>query len=432
MVKRLLSVRRLVAVFGFAVALLGWVAAFVTVRGTSDLEDRLASAEAELSETRSALVQTSDELAAFRLEYREYQDMSANLEEVTGNLAGAKAVLADLLLQIDAAEARLDQQRAEAGEQQTSLTDTTRDSVTTTEGNVEAQPTTAPEQLAAAIIAKPSDAEIDAALAELDLAAFVPAGINAGDPPNWRRNAVATPDGPGGPVIAVVLDDLGLNRPNAQRAIALPGPLTLAFMTYAERLPALAAAARAAGHELLVHVPMAPQDPLTNPGPNVLRADLGPEELARRVAWGLTRFDGYVGINNHMGSGFTTSVPGMAQVMMELKARGLLYLDSLTSPGTVGAALAERLGVPYAKRDIFIDDPLNRAAIRRQLVRLERLATRTGRAVGIAHPHDVTLEELARWLPEVQARGFRLVPISAVVREGAGLAASPRLSRGSG
>jgi hypothetical protein len=256
-----------------------------------------------------------------------------------------------------------------------------------------------PEQLAAAIIAKPSDAEIDAALAELDLAAFVPAGINAGDPPNWRRNAVATPDGPSGPVIAVVLDDLGLNRPNAQRAIALPGPLTLAFMTYAERLPALAAAARAAGHELLVHVPMAPQDPLTNPGPNVLRADLGPEELARRVAWGLTRFDGYVGINNHMGSGFTTSVPGMAQVMMELKARGLLYLDSLTSPGTVGAALAERLGVPYAKRDIFIDDPLNRAAIRRQLVRLERLATRTGRAVGIAHPHDVTLEELARWLP---------------------------------
>jgi polysaccharide deacetylase 2 family uncharacterized protein YibQ len=233
-------------------------------------------------------------------------------------------------------------------------------------------------------------------------------------------------------VIAVVLDDLGLNRPNAQRAIALPGPLTLAFMTYAERLPALAAAARAAGHELLVHVPMAPQDPLTNPGPNVLRADLGPEELARRVAWGLTRFDGYVGINNHMGSGFTTSVPGMAQVMMELKARGLLYLDSLTSPGTVGAALAERLGVPYAKRDIFIDDPLNRAAIRRQLVRLERLATRTGRAVGIAHPHDVTLEELARWLPEVQARGFRLVPISAVVREGAGLAASPRLSNGSG
>ena len=136
--------------FAFAVALLGWVAAFVTVRGTSDLEDRLASAEAELSETRSALVQTSDELAAFRLEYREYQDMSGNLEKVTGDLAGAKGELADLLLQIDAAEARLDQQRAEAREQQTSLTGTTGDSVTTTKAKVEAQPTTASEELAIA------------------------------------------------------------------------------------------------------------------------------------------------------------------------------------------------------------------------------------------------------------------------------------------
>ncbi len=289
------------------------------------------------------------------------------------------------------------------------------------------------EQPAAAIVAKPSDAQIDTILAELDLAAVIPAGIIAGDPLPWRRNAVAVPDGISGPMIALVLDDLGLNQPNTRQAIALPGPLTLAFMTYAERLPTMAAAARAAGHELLVHVPMAPLNPLTNPGPNVLRADLGPEELARRIAWGLARFDGYVGINNHMGSAFTTSVPGMAQVMVELKARGLLYLDSLTTAATVGAPLAERLGVPYAKRNVFIDnDPENRAEIRRKLVRLEMLATQNGRAVGIAHPHDVTLEELARWLPEVRARGFRLVPISAVVREGAGLAVSPRLSSGSG
>ncbi len=148
MVKRLLSARRLVAVFDFAVALLGWVAAFVTVRGTSDLEDRLASAEAELSETRPALVQTSDELAAVRLEYREYQDMSGNLEKVTGDLAGAKGELAHLLLQIDAAEARLDQQRAEAREQQTLLAGTARGYVTTTRARVRARPTTASEELA--------------------------------------------------------------------------------------------------------------------------------------------------------------------------------------------------------------------------------------------------------------------------------------------
>ena len=150
MAKRLLSVRRILAVFGVAVGLLGWVAAFVAVRHTNDLEYRLVSVEAKLPETRAVLAQKEEELAAVRLEYREFQDMSGHLEEVTGNLAGAKAQLGDLLTQIDAAEARLDQQQAEATEQQTSLTDATGDSVTTTMAKSEAQPTAASEDLAIA------------------------------------------------------------------------------------------------------------------------------------------------------------------------------------------------------------------------------------------------------------------------------------------
>ncbi len=150
MAKKLLSVRRIMAVFGVAVGLLGWVAAFVAVRHTNDLEYRLASKEAELSETVSALGQMSDENAVLWQKNRDYQDMSGHLEEVTGNLAGAKAQLGDLLTQIDAAEARLDQQQAEATEQQTSLTDATGDSVTTTMAQSEAQHTAASEDLAIA------------------------------------------------------------------------------------------------------------------------------------------------------------------------------------------------------------------------------------------------------------------------------------------
>ena len=127
-----------------------------------------------------------------------------------------------------------------------------------------------------------------------------------------------------------------------------------------------------------------------------------------------------------MGSGFTASLPGMAWVMAALKARGLLYLDSLTAPGSLGGDLASRLGVPYSRRDVFIDnDPEDRDAIYRQLVRLERIAARRGSAVGIGHPHAATLEVLARWLPEVRKRGFRLVPISALVRTDEGSAVSP-------
>ncbi len=225
-------------------------------------------------------------------------------------------------------------------------------------------------------------------------------------------------------MIAVVLDDLGLNRAGTNRAIALPAPLTLAFMTYAEGLPRLAARARRAGHELMLHVPMAPRDSTFDPGPNVLRTELAPAELARRLDWGLGRFEGFVGVNNHMGSRFTASPEAMASVMAALRARGLLFLDSVTSSASVGAAMAARAGVPYATRDVFLDNEWrDRAAIARQFARLEAVARRNGSAIGIGHPHPVTLDVLARWLPAARARGFAIVPVSAIVRHRMGLGA---------
>lgn len=271
--------------------------------------------------------------------------------------------------------------------------------------------------------AGPAGAAIQQAALPMPELSDLPA-IDDGDQAAWRRFAVPVAAPGARPMIAVVLDDLGLNRAGTNRAIALPAPLTLAFMTYAEGLPELAARARRAGHELMLHVPMAPRDAAYDPGPNVLRAELAPAELARRLDWGLARFEGFVGVNNHMGSRFTASRQGMAPVMATLRARGLLFLDSVTSGASVGAAMARRAGVPYATRDVFLDnDWSDRDAIARQLARLEAVALRTGSAVGIGHPHRATLEVLARWLPEARARGFAIVPISAIVRHRAGLGA---------
>jgi len=251
-----------------------------------------------------------------------------------------------------------------------------------------------------------------------------PPDLEDGSQAAWQRFAVPVVAPSARPMIAVVLDDLGLNRAGTNRAIALPAPLTLAFMTYAEGLPRMAARARRAGHELMLHVPMAPRDPATDPGPNVLRVELTPAELARRLNWGLDRFEGFVGVNNHMGSRFTASRQGMAPVMAALRARGLLFLDSVTSGASVGAAMARRAGVPYAARDVFLDnESSDRAAIARQFARLEAVARRRGSAVGIGHPHRATLDVLASWLPEARARGFAIVPISAIVRHRQGLGA---------
>ena len=235
--------------------------------------------------------------------------------------------------------------------------------------------------------------------------------------PAWQQNAAAHPNpAPGTAKIAIVIDDLGLNRSNARKTVALPGPLTLAFMTYAPRLGDLTEAARASGHELLVHVPMQPSDDSSDPGPKVLSGDLDRAELMARLDWGLSRFEGYVGINNHMGSGFTQHTEGMRAVLAELKRRGLMFLDSRTIASSVAGSLAKEMGVAHATRDVFLDNRRELGEIRAQLEKAERIARETGSAVAIGHPYDETIEALKAWLPTLGDKNIALVPISALAQ----------------
>ena len=143
---------------------------------------------------------------------------------------------------------------------------------------------------------------------------------------------------------------------------------------------------------------------------------LAVDEVRNRLEWALARFDGYIGISNHMGSRFTEWPDGMETVVRVLKRRGLLFLDSVTSEKSVGAVLARAHGVAHASRDIFLDHDRDPASVARQLARTERIAKRRGYAVAIGHPYDVTLEALKTWIPDAVARGFVMVPLSAIVR----------------
>ncbi|PWC55817.1 divergent polysaccharide deacetylase family protein [Azospirillum sp. TSO22-1] len=231
----------------------------------------------------------------------------------------------------------------------------------------------------------------------------------------WLRNAVPAPPSAGRPVIAVVIDDLGLDRKRSARTVKLPAPLTLAWLPYAQDLREQTKAAHAAGHELMLHIPMEPSVQ-ADPGPEALLVRLSRDEIVRRFANALASFDGYVGVNNHMGSRFTADRAAMAPVLAEVQRRGLLWLDSRTSPSTVAATLAGELKLPFAGRDVFLDNVETVSAVRAQLAKTEAVARQHGSAIAIGHPHDATVEALAAWLPEVRKRGFVLVPVSAVVR----------------
>lgn len=238
--------------------------------------------------------------------------------------------------------------------------------------------------------------------------------------PTWQRHAMPSNVAPDQPMIAVVIDDMGLDRGRSQKIADLPAPLTLAYLAYANDLAKQTSAAREAGHELMAHVPMEPGNSL-DPGPNALLTDLTEAEFGRRIDWNLSQFDKFVGVNNHMGSKATSNRAAMSAVMTKLKDRGLLFLDSRTSGATVAHAEAARQGIPALRRDVFIDHDPSEIAVRAALLEIEEVARSKGYAIAIGHPKDTTIAALAEWLPDVRARGFALVPVSAVaLRLGAG------------
>lgn len=210
------------------------------------------------------------------------------------------------------------------------------------------------------------------------------------------------------PVIALVIDDCGLSLHGTQAVIALPPEITLAFLPYGRHATALAKTAGARGHDVILHMPMQPTGD-EDPGPAALTVNLLPEQVKQRVQSAFAAVPGAIGLNNHMGSRFTADATALQPVMHEIKARGLFFLDSVTSPRSAAYAAARQAGVPALARDVFLDDVITLPSIMTQLAVTESVARRHGSAIAIGHPHPATLQALAKWLPALERRGFKLV-----------------------
>ncbi|HUJ02350.1 MAG TPA: divergent polysaccharide deacetylase family protein, partial [Rhizomicrobium sp.] len=214
------------------------------------------------------------------------------------------------------------------------------------------------------------------------------------------------------PAIAIVIDDVGQDADAAARAIALPKPVSLAFLPYPEETPSLARAAVRAGHQILLHMPMEPEGN-ADPGPGALLTSLNADQITGRLDLALARVPGFSGINNHMGSLFTQDRAALAPVMKRLSDLHVFFLDSMTTPKSEGTQTARLFGVASAGRDVFLDDVETAPAIAAQLAETEAHARADGVAIAIGHPHAVTLDALAEWTKNL--RGFRLVPVSVAI-----------------
>ena len=214
--------------------------------------------------------------------------------------------------------------------------------------------------------------------------------------------------------IALVLDDFGsMSQELAERFCALSQPLTLAILPNEGEVEQILDLALRSGHELLVHLPMEPEDfPEKNPGPDAVLISDDSLRVRQLVRQAIRKIPGAVGLNNHMGSRATADHEVMRQVLLEVKRRGLLFLDSRTSPNSIAFDMALSMDVPAAKRDLFIDLVDQATAIETRLWALADLAAEQGQAIGIGHDREQTLLALEQTLPQLELRGFRFVTIS--------------------
>lgn len=292
-----------------------------------------------------------------------------------------------------------------------------------------------PVPVAAAAVSQPQapvkTPEWDGRIADPDRALLEPGD---GTPPGMLPRIAAdgrmprqvyarpVPPSDGRPRVALVLAGFGTAEADSRTAIALPGPVSLAVSAYGRSPDPLLAAARAAGHELLASVPMEPERfPLDDAGRFSLLTGASPEANQAMLETVMGRIQGYVGLTGASdglrGERFAAQGGGMPQVLAEAARRGLLYLDPKPPAAGVAALPAGTYG---AVVDVVIDagDPPARAEIEGRLVALERVARERGTAIGlVGRLRPVTLERIAAWAQDAEARGFVLVPISAVSGE---------------
>jgi len=203
--------------------------------------------------------------------------------------------------------------------------------------------------------------------------------------------------------IALIIDDLGYDPGLAREFMELKIPVTLSVLPCAPFTNRIAAEARKRGCVLMVHLPMGPKRyPAVNPGPGTLYTAMDAEQILHQLSEDLDQVPGARGVNNHMGSLFTEDRDKMTVVLEALKHRHLFFVDSRTTPESVGYDLARKMGIPTAKRSVFLDNDLHPEAIESQVRRLLNMARHKGWAIGIGHPHKETLRLLKNNLPALQ------------------------------
>jgi len=218
--------------------------------------------------------------------------------------------------------------------------------------------------------------------------------------------------------IAIVIDDWGYNRAHCKQLEDLPvsvGVAILPGLTYSRDIIACAASS---GKEPMLHLPIEPHNPREKFTEDyLLTTDMGPSALKKSLAKTLTEMQGVVGVNNHTGSKGTEDDALMTIILAELKRRGLFFVDSYTSEKSICEAVARKIKMKIARRNVFLDNRNERAYIERQFAIAARMAKRDGYALVIGHDRALTLQIIAEQVKKLGAQGYEFITVKEYIKQ---------------
>jgi uncharacterized protein len=223
------------------------------------------------------------------------------------------------------------------------------------------------------------------------------------------------------PKVAIIVDDIGMSRGPVDKLLELPAPVTLAVLPGLPYSRYAAEAANKKGWDVMLHLPMEPMESSGYMGPDAgedtLLVGLPKEAIVAKLNKNLSSVPYIKGVNNHMGSKFMENQELVEVVLEEIKRRGLFFVDSQTSAGSVGYKTALSLGMKTGKRDVFLDNSKDPEYVKSQIEKLIERARKNGYAIGICHPYPSTIQVLTEMMPEIGER-VELVPASSVMTRG--------------
>jgi len=215
--------------------------------------------------------------------------------------------------------------------------------------------------------------------------------------------------------IAIVIDDWGYSLKNLLIIEQIKQPLTCAILPGLKNSNPVMKKLNNLGFEIILHLPMEPKEKY-NLENNTITSGMDAEAIDKIFAKDLLSITFAKGISNHMGSRITENIKASTLVMMEAKKRKLYFFDSFVTNQSVCPALANKIKIRFAKRDVFLDNQNDFEYIKKQMIKLKNLARKRGTAIGIGHDRKNTLLVLKEMLGQLEKEGYEFVFLSQVVR----------------